>query len=189
MSKKTFFKKSLLCFVFLFPFLCYAGQGGFPLKEILVQVFNFSIFFGLLIFFVKKPLKSLLHKRQRDFLAFEEQALSLEKEKKEEEKLWDKKLKDLWEQEQSIKQRAEAEGKRFIQKKQQELKIYKQQLQNTAKLLIHLEQQKAKNQLLKKWKAKTVQQAEKALIAPDLPAHKLHENRLEKLLKQLEKAL
>ena len=145
--------------VFFLPLISYASGELFPLKEILVQVFNFSIFALAFGFLMRKPIQAFLHKRQKDFFSFEEQALQLEKEKEKENFIWEEKLKKLKEQEEGIKQKAKMEGEKFAVQKKEELKLLENQLKATGHFLIHLETEKAKKDLIDKWKNKVVQQA------------------------------
>ena len=142
---------SLTVCIFFLPFSAYAGGELFPLKEILVQVFNFSIFALAFGFLVRKPIKTFLHKRQKDFFSFEEQALQLEKEKQKENSFWEEKIERLKEQERGIKQKAKTEGERVALQKKEELKLLENQLKKSARFLIHLETEKAKKNLIDKW--------------------------------------
>ena len=186
-------KKYFLNAVFLGAFICFSffaraeTSQGFPAKEIFIQFFNFSIFAGLLFFFLQKPLKAFFHKRKKDFLAFEEQTASLEKEKKEELALWEGKLKSLKEQEANIRQRATAEGDKLIFQKKQQLEQLRSQLEKTADFLFHLEEEKSKRDLIKKWRGQVARSAEEELKRQAVSLD-FQKNMLEVFLKQIEKS-
>lgn len=189
MTKNTRFNISLLFLIlpviFLFPLCSFAESGGSPVKAVLVQLFNFALFATALLFFIRKPLAQFFHKRQKDFLFFEEQAKLLEKQKNQEEQKWDEKLKSLTLQEQNIKQKAEEEGKKFMLQKKTELKNLEARLQNSAEFLIRLEGDKAKQDILCKWKKKIAQKA-KVNLETSTNSLEFQSHRLEGFLKQLE---
>ena len=145
-----FCDKKLLFFACFIFFPCFSLAEGSGLKEVAVQLFNFSVFFGLLWFLLKKPAQAFFHKRQKNFLSFEEQALKIEKEKKEELTVWDQKLKALTERESGIKEKAQEEGKKLDFQKKEELKSLKIRLKKEADFFLNLEKEQAKNLLLKK---------------------------------------
>ena len=143
--------------VFFFPFLAYSAGSEFSSKAIFIQIFNFSIFLFSFLFLVRKPLQTFFHNRQKDFFAFEEQALKLEKERQAEQKLWKKKLADLEDKEKNIQRQAQEEGKRFKRQKEQELKELAERLKKTSDFLLSLEKEKLKRVSLKHWKAQLVE--------------------------------
>lgn len=169
----------------LFPSLAFAKAEGFPLKEILIQVFNFSVFAIVFVFLVKKPIGAFFHKKQKDFIAFEEQALQLEKEKEKEQKEWDKKLMDLEQKEKSIQQSAQQEGERLLAQKKEELKNLSNQLKSTAEFFIRLEREKLKRNLIQKWRSKVAEEAEEDLKQQPKTSD-FQNKRLKEFLKQME---
>lgn len=150
--KKYFY----LFYIILYtPFISFADESGFPLKEILVQAFNFLVFATAFLFLIRNPLKIFFYKRQEDFFSFEKQAAQWEKEKQKELNTWNKKIETLKKQETGIKQKAKEEGGKFLFHKKEELKTLKSRLEKEADFLIHLEKEKSKRDLLKKWRDKT----------------------------------
>ena len=149
----------MFLFFFFFPLFSFAASEGFPAKEILIQLFNFSVFVAAFIFLVRKPVKVFFHKRQEEFFSFEKQAVQLEKERQKENQSWEKKLEALKKQEAGIKQQAQAEGEKFISGKKQEIKHLKIRLKKEADFFLHLESEKLKRDLFKKWKNKVVEGA------------------------------
>ena len=150
-------------FVFVFPSFSFAESASFPIKEIAVQVFNFSIFVVALIFLVRKPVKLFFHKRQEEFFSFEEQAVQLEREKKKELEAWEQKLESLKEQEKGIQKKAQSEGKKLVFQKREEIKNLQNRLKTEAEFFLQLEREKSKKELLEKWKYKIAQKAGKEL--------------------------
>ena len=170
MKKKVFFEsmKGKLFFffeliLFLFPFCSFSASGVFPVKEVFFQVFNFSIFFGIFVFLMRKPLKVLFHKRQEEFFSFEKQAKALEAERKKELKVWEEKLEILKKQEAAIQQKAKQEGERFISQKREEFRNLKARLKREADFFFQLEKEKSKRVLFKKWKDQITEQAQEEL--------------------------
>ena len=152
----SFLLKWFWSFLLVFPFLAYSGSSEFSPQAIFIQIFNFSIFLFAFLFLIRKPLQTLFHKRQKDFFSFAEQALKLEKAKKAEKKLWDKKLSDLNEKEKTIQQEAQEEGERFITQKKQELKKLSRSLKMASEFLLNLEKEKLKRESLSHWKKQLV---------------------------------
>ena len=189
MSIQIFFKsrKIILIFFFLllFSFPALAASGVFPAKEIGIQVLNFSLFFAALIFLLRKPVKVFFHKRQEEFFSFEKQALSLEKDRQKELKLWEKKIAVLKEQEKDIKKKAQKEGEKLISQKKEELESFRARLKKEADFFLHLEKEKAKRELLEKWKDKIIQLAEVELRKQALSST-FHQGKLKTFLKQME---
>lgn len=163
--KKTFSAKTdkAISLLLLFPCLSLAEAGSFPTKEILVQAINFFIFFALLIFFLRKPIKLLFHKRKENFVSFEKQMFQAEKEKELELESWKKKLNSLIQQEKDIQGKAEKEGEKFLLFKKQQLEKLRTQLKKEAQFLLDLEAKKSQTDLLKKWRDKVIHLAEKNL--------------------------
>jgi len=161
--------RAFLCIMLsLFPaFSEAAGELSFWL--LFTQGFNFSLFFLAFLFLVRKPIKLLCHQRQKDFFAFEKQALALEKQKKEENKEWEEKIVKLELREKSIKRTAEEEGSRFQFAKQKDLKDLEESLKKHSDFLIQLETEKLKKQQLDHWRQKLVQFSQKQL--EDLAKH------------------
>ena len=157
-----FMKHLILLFGFCYPFLSQAASelSGWTL---FTQGFNFSLFFLGLYFLVKKPIQVLFHKRKKNFFAFEKQAFDLEKQKKEANQHWEKKISNLNEREKNIKDKAQKEGDRFKEKKQQELKELEKSLKTYSKFLIHLETEKIKKQQAAYWKQQLIQNTKKEL--------------------------
>ena len=156
---KTLLFKISGCLILFLPLLAYSAGSEFSPKAIFIQVFNFSIFAFAFFFLVRKPLQTLFHKRQKDFFAFEEQALTLEKEKQKENQLWDSKLSDLESKEKSIQEKAQAEGERFKAQKKKELKELSERLKKTAEFLLNLEREKLKRKSLSHWRKQLVKSA------------------------------
>ena len=144
---------------FLFPLLSYSSSETIPVKEIFIQVFNFSIFVAIFAFLIRKPIKHFFHKRQKEFFSFEEQAAQWEKEKWKEHQEWENKLEVLKKQEKEIKQKAQREGEKFLFQKKEELKNFQIRLKKEAHFLLRLEREKSKEDLLKKWRGKVAQAA------------------------------
>ena len=154
----TFHQRFYFLFLF-FPLFSFAASEGFPAREILIQLFNFSVFVAVFIFLVRKPVKVFFHKRQEEFFSFEKQAIQLEKERQTENQSWEKKLETLKKQEAGIKQKAQAEGEKFISGKKEEIKKLKTRLKKEADFFLHLERGKLKRDLFKKWKNKVIEGA------------------------------
>jgi len=154
-------KKSWMAFAFLPLFSEAASELSFWV--LFTQLFNFSLFFVVLILLVRKPVKLLYHQRQKDFFSFEKQALALEKQKKEENKEWEQKILALNLKEKNIKQKAQEEGDRFHAEKQKELMDLKERLKKHSDFLIHLETEKLKKQQFDYWKQKLVELSKKEL--------------------------
>ena len=186
--RKTKTPAFLLLFLFLFPASAFAASEGFSVKELAIQIFNFSIFFTALIFLTRKPLGAFFHKRQKDFISFEEQAIHLEKERQREKKEWGEKLTTLEKQEQGIQQKAQTEGERWFFQKKEELKSLKIRLQKEADFLIHLEKEKAKRELLQQWKDKVIQSAQQDLKNQS-QSHNFQSERVKDFFKQMEDRL
>lgn len=119
-------------------------------------------------------------------MSFEDQAESLEKEKRKEEKKWDDKLRTLREEEQNIRQKAEKEGQKFALEKKEELKSREIYLKNRALFFIRLESEKAKKDLLRKWKDRISQKA-KEHLKTQADSLEFQSLRLNSFLKQTEK--
>ena len=157
---ESFKQKLLLGLIFFFlPSLSYSAVEAIPVKEISIQVFNFSIFVAIFVFLIQKPIKKFFHKRQKEFFSFEEQAAQWEKEKRKEHQEWENKLEVLKKQEKGIKQRAQTEGEKLLLQKKEELKNFQARLEKEAHFLLHLEREKSKDDLIKKWKSKVAQAA------------------------------
>ncbi|MCZ0932919.1 MAG: hypothetical protein OXJ52_07195 [Oligoflexia bacterium] len=149
--------------ILFFPFFAYSASAEFSPKALFIQVFNFSIFLFLFLFLVKKTLQTFFHKRQKDFFAFEEQALKLEREKQKEKELWDGKLKDLNNKEKNIQKQAQTEGERFRAQKRKELEEFSERLKKTSEFFLNLEKQKLRRESLSYWKAQLVESARRDL--------------------------
>ena len=179
----TFLLLGLL--LFFLPFFSFASNETFPAKEIFFQTFNFLIFAIVLFFLIRKPVKVFFHKRQEEFLDFEKQAFQLEKEKREEQKNWEKKIQALRDQEKGIEQKAQAEGKNFIFQRKEEIRTLRERLKKEADFFIRLEREKSKRGLLERWKNKVVEEArlelEKQALSPDF-----QKERLKDFFKQME---
>lgn len=166
MKTRFFFRsrRFLLVFFILFVSLpALASSGGFPAWEVGIQVFNFTLFFLAFVFLLRKPIQVFFHKRQEEFFSFEKQALSQEKERKKELKLWEDKIAKLKEQEKDIQKKAFAEGESFVAQKKEELEALRARLKKESEFFLHLETEKAKRELLEKWKDKIIQFAESEL--------------------------
>ena len=144
------------------PLTVLAGSEFSP-QAIFFQAFNFSIFLFLFVFLLRKPLQTFFHKRQKEFFAFEEQALKLEKEKQKQKDLWDSKLSVLVEKEKNIKEKAKIEGERFKTQKQKELKELSERLKKTTAFLLNLETEKLKRESFKYWKTQLVEKTKTEL--------------------------
>ena len=156
------FNKLFLVFS-LFPFL---SEAASELSSwiLFVQIFNFSIFCVVFFFLIRKPIQLLCHQRQKDFFSFEKQAIELEKQKKEENTVWEKKLLELKEQEQNIKKKAKEEGDRFYAEKQKELKDLEEGVKKYSAFIIRLETEKLKKQQLDYWRKELIEISKKELI-------------------------
>ena len=143
-----------------FPFLAYSAGAEFSGKAIFIQAFNFSIFFFAFLFLVRKPLQTFFHKKQKDFFAFEEQALKQEKEKQETQKLWKSKLLNLEKKEKNIQKKAQEEGLRFEEQKQKELEELSKRLERASSFLLNLEKEKLKRESFSHWRAQLVKNIE-----------------------------
>ena len=160
--RQTIFLFLLNRFLFLplfFPLVAYSASREFSPQAFFIQLFNFSIFFFIFFFLVRKVLQTFFHKRQKDFFSFEEQALKLEKERQSEKKLWDSKLLDLDSKEKNIQKKAQEEGERFRAQKQKELKEFSESLKKTSQFLLNLEAEKLKRASLNRWKFQLVEDA------------------------------
>ena len=146
--------KALGFFILSFPFLAHSAGSEFSAQAIFIQAFNFSVFLFAFLYLVRKPLQTLFHKRQKDFFAFEEQALKLEKEKQAEQKLWDKKLSELEKTEKNIQKQAQEEGERFKKQKQKELEDLAQNLKKSSSFFLNLETEKLKRKSFSYWKSR-----------------------------------
>ena len=153
---KKILVKSIGLFL-LIPFTAYSAGAEFSPQVIFFQLLNFSVFLFLFFFLLRKPVKTFFHRRQKEFFAFEEQALNLEKEKQQQKKLWDSKLFDLTEKEKNIKEQAKKEGERFKSQKKKELKELSESLKKTSAFLLSLEKEKLKRESFKYWKAQLVE--------------------------------
>ena len=156
---KNFLLKTGGFFLLFLPFLAYSASAEFSPKAIFIQVFNFSIFAFLFLFLVKKPLQTLFHNRQKDFFAFEEQALKLEKEKQVEKAEWDSKLQDLDNKEKNIQKQAQTEGERFRAQKQKELTELSRRLRKTSEFFLNLEREKLRRESFSHWRTRLVESA------------------------------
>ncbi|MBC6415041.1 MAG: hypothetical protein GDA46_01425 [Bdellovibrionales bacterium] len=144
-------------FVLLFYPFASLATSELSTRLVFIQIFNFSLFAIGLFFLLKKPVQVLFHNRQKNFFAFEKQAFELEKQKKEENQKWEKKVSVLREKEKNIKKKAEEEGNRFRREKLQELKEIENKLKTYANFLIQLETEKIKRQQLNYWKKELIQ--------------------------------
>ena len=149
--------------IIIFPFFAYSAGAEFSPKAIFIQLFNFSIFIFLFLFLIRKPLQAFFHKKQKDFFAFEEQALKLKKEKQETQRLWEKKLLDLEEKEKNIEQKAKEEALRFKTQKQQELEELSKKLKKISAFLLNLEKEKLKRESFSYWRSQLVKNVEEDL--------------------------
>lgn len=190
MNIRLFFRSGTLVLAFLclffFPFFSsFAASEAFPSREIFIQFLNFSMFFAAFLFLCRKPIKVFFHKRQEEFFSFEKQALSLEKEKKKELKLWEDKLAVLKDQEKGIKKKAQEEGEKFVRQKKEELESLKTRLKRETDFFFRLEKEKAKKDFLRNWKDKIIQSAERKL-EEEAVSPAFQTNRFKNFLKQLE---
>ena len=173
-------------FFFLFCPFC-VGAGGdeaFPFRELFFQLFNFSLFSAGLVFLARKPLQVFFHKRQEEFIAFENQALKLEKEKRAEYEKWEKKREEMALRSANVRQRAKEEGERFAFQQKEALKNLKTRLQKSSDFIIQREREKAKQDLLEKWSAKLL---DCARIGLELEARKsgFHDAQIHSFCRQL----
>lgn len=152
-----FLIKAILTVLLSFPILAHSAGAEFSAKAIFIQAFNFSIFLLIFLFLIRKPLQSFFHKRQKDFLVFEEQALKLEKEKQEELELWRKKLLALEQTEKNIQKQAQEEGRRFEEQKKQDLEELSKRLKKTSSFLLNLEREKLKRESFFYWRSQLVE--------------------------------
>ena len=141
-----------------------------------------------LFFLTRKPIKVFFHKRQEEFFAFEKQAFQLEKEKREEQKNWEKKIQALREKEKGIEQKAQAEGEKFVFQRKEEIKTLKERLKKEADFFIRLEREKSKRELLKRWKSTIVEGASLEL-EKQASSHDFQRERLKDFFKQMESHL
>ena len=143
------------------PFFVFAeaAGGAFPFREIFFQLFNFSLFSAGLIFLLRKPVQVFFHKRQEEFIAFEKQALKLEKEKRAEYEKWEKKREEAEENSSTVRQKAREEGERFAFQQKEVLKNLKIRLQKSSDFVIHREREKAKRDMLAKWEGRLIRNA------------------------------
>ena len=149
-----------------FSVVSFAGQGDdFSAREILIQALNFSLFVGLLYFFLRKPAQTFFHKRREDFLFLEREALQQEKAKKKELDDWNQKVKLLNEKEADIEVQAQTEGDRFIFQKKSQLEKLRLDLKKSSDFFLQLERAKAQRNILEKWKGKIVKEAESVLAS------------------------
>ena len=170
----------LICALFLFcPESLSATEEGSLAKGVWVQAFNFSLFALALFFLIRKPVQIFFHKRQEEFFSFEKQTAEVEKKRKTELASWGKKLSELEKQESHIQQKAQAEGERLDLQKKEQLKSLKVQLTREADFLLNREREKAKKELLKKWKAHLAQSVRQELgeqaLSPELKAQQIQE--------------
>ena len=159
-------KKQSFSWVLVLAFFPVLSEAAGELSSwvLFTQVFNFSIFCLSLFLLVRKPIKLLCHQRQKDFFSFEKQSFELEKQKKEEYKLWENKLSDLKKQEKNIHQKAQEEGDRFYAMKERELKELEERLKKHLDFLLHLETEKLKQQQLDYWKKDLLESSKKELL-------------------------
>ena len=159
----SFLMKAGGFFALSFPFLAHSAGSEFSAQAIFIQAFNFSVFLFAFLYLVRKPLQTLFHKRQKDFFAFEEQALKLEKEKQTEQELWDKKLSDLEKTEKNIQKQAQEEGERFKKQKQKELEELSKSLKKNSSFFLNLEKEKLKRKSFIHWKSRLLEEAKSDL--------------------------
>jgi len=172
----------------LFPSFSFADSSSFPLREITVQVFNFSVFAIVLFFLVRKPIKLFFHKRQEEFFSFEKQSARLEREKKKELEAWEKKLEILKEQKKYIQKKAQSEGEKVIFQRREEIKNLQNRLKKEAEFFLQLEKEKLRRELLKKWKDKITQKAGQELDK-QAKSSSFQQERFRDFLKQMESRL
>lgn len=181
-------KLPLFFIIGVFPFLSEAASE-LSSWTLFTQVFNFSLFFLAFVFLIRKPFKLLCHQRQKDFFSFEKQALALEKQKKEQNKEWERKISDLSEKEKHIKQKAQAEGDRFYAEKQKDLKDLEERFKNHSDFLLHLETEKLKKEQLDYWKKELVELSKEELkgLAQELSFQKNEKNTFINFLRSYKK--
>ncbi len=174
--------------LFFLPGLAFADRAPFPVQEITAQAFNFSVFAIAFIFLIRKPVQLFFHKRRDEFLSFERQAMQLEKERKGELKAWEKKLKGLREREKDIDQKARSEGEKFMSQKRREIQNLRDRLKREAEFFLRLEREKAKKELMGRWREKIIQAAGRSL-KNQAPARSFQQALFKDFFKQLESHL
>lgn len=133
-----------------------SGTSQLPVKDILVQLLNFSLFFICLFVLIRKTVQAFVQKRREEFFQFEKQAKTLEQDLKQELESWNQKINEAQQQENSLQQQAEQEGAKFLLKKQQELKELKTRLKTETDFFLKLEKSSLQKDVLKKWKDKLI---------------------------------
>ncbi len=152
--------------IFFLVFSCWAEASsgkGIPSKEIFFQFFNFSLFFIAFLFIIKKPVRNLYQKRRKDFLLFEEQAKKQRKDLEAKLQQWQTKIKELDVKEQTVKEDAEKEGKKWVAEKEKEITDLKKRLKSEEEFFGHLESEKIKRDSFKKWQKRIVERADPLL--------------------------
>ncbi len=173
-------------FLLVFPYLSEASSSeGIPVREIFFQTLNFSLFFGLFLFLLKKPVRIFYKTKRKDFLLFEEQAKKQNQEMKASLQKWEQKVKELDLKEETIKQDAEREGKKLQAEKKIELKDLKKRLQAEKEFFIHLESEKIKQESIERWQEEVVRGA-KNLLAKESLNSKVQQKLYQEFFEQLE---
>ena len=129
-----------------------AAGGAFPAKAVFFQALNFAVFFALLAWLARKPLKSFFAAERERFLSFEREAREKEELLAKELELWKKKLADLEAREKTVGKSADEEGRLFLAEKRGLLKGLAKRLKREADFLLRLESEKARAALLKEGK-------------------------------------
>ena len=144
-----------------------AEGGGFPVKSIFFQAFNFLVFAWLFWRLAGGPLRRFLAREREGFLLFERQARARERELDESIGQWKKKLADLEERSRGVQEKARQEGRLFLEEKRQALKEEGRRLDREAEFLLRLESEKSRRALFREGKKKIAALAEALLKAEE----------------------
>ena len=178
--------KKIFCF-FVLPFFAFAESAeGFPSRMIFFQVLNFSVFFILLIFFLRSPVRKFFKKRQEDFLSFEKEAREKEKEMEKSNRILKEKIADIEARQKTIRTKAEEEGQKYLSEKQREKLHKKESLEREGCFFLQLEERKLKKNAFEKWKRQIVQKTEEQLKQED---PRFQKQMVRSFFRQMEKQL
>jgi len=175
---------SHLCLA-LFVSSTFAENSNRPTQEISFQSLNFILFVIGLVWLLKKPLSKFFKARKQNFLAFESQARKEESENKKILESWKAKIQELDFKSKTIKETATKEGQIFLNKKNQELQAFKEQLEAEKNFVAQLEFAKIKKEFLKSQQTELVKRATKHLKKESLSKED-QENLYNNFFKQIE---
>ena len=114
----------------LSPIFVFAATEGVPVKFVLSQIFNFSVFTFLIFYLLKKKVSPILKQKNEEFKAQRDQAQVEEEKHKLACVKWEEKIKNLKEKDQNIKNSVSKALKLFQEETQKEQQKNKEVLQS-----------------------------------------------------------